>query len=257
MIKDKISKVEKQMVEGLAEIRETFKHSGNKGTSNENNFGDFVRRYLPRRLEVGNGEVIDSFGNRSGQADIVIVSEDHPFTFTPNKPGLFFIEGVLSVGEIKTVLTTQELRNTLINSLLYKGLKTTHSKGSMVHSTPSDFKRYYEHPPFFLFCYESQLSLETIKKNIDAFITENSIDNLKIVDAVFVLGKGSIINFGDGQGMFQFKMPDGKIATDWVIKNSESVLFDFFGYLSVTMPKTLRFEPILANYLFRSDQRSQ
>lgn len=256
MIQDKIAKVEKQMIEALAEVRETFKHSGNKGTNNENNFGDFVRQYLPRRMEIGNGEVIDSFGNRSGQADVVIVNEDHPFTFTPNRPGLFFIEGVLSFGEIKTVLTTQELKNTLKNSLLYKRLKTTHGEGSMVNANPSDLKRYYEHPPFFLFCYESQLSLETIKQKIEAFVDEKSIDGLQIIDAVFVLGKGSVINFGDGQGAFQYRAPDGNIFKNWVIDKSDSVLFDFFGFLSVTMPKILRFQPILANYLFKSDQRS-
>jgi len=140
MIKDKIAKVENQMIEALAEVRETFKHSGNKGTTNENDFGDFVKQYLTRRLEIGNGEVIDSFGNRSGQADIVIVNEDHPFTFTPNRPGLFFIEGVLSIGEIKTVLTTQELKNSLNNSLLYKRLKMRHGDGSLVNANPSDLK---------------------------------------------------------------------------------------------------------------------
>jgi hypothetical protein len=256
MIKDKIEKVEKQMTEALAGVRKTFRHSGNKGTSNENNFGDFVRQYLPRRLEIGNGEIIDSLGNRSGQADIIIVNEDHPFTFTPNRPGLFFIEGVLSVGEVKTVLTSQELKNTLTNSLLYKKLKMTHGKGTMVHANESDLKRYYKHPPFFLFCYESQLSLLTIKQNIENFVREQSIDNLQVMDAVFVLGKGWIINFGDGKGSFQFRTPEGNILTDWVIHESKSTLFDLFSYLSVTMPKTIRFEPILANYLFSKDQRS-
>ncbi len=255
MIKEKIGKVEKQMTEALAEVRETFKHSGNKGTSNENNFGDFVRQYLPRRLEIGNGEIIDSFGNRSGQADIVIVSEDHPFTFSTNRPGLFFIEGILSVGEIKTVLTSQELKNTLNNSVLYKNLKTTHGKGSMVHANESDLKRYYQHPPFFLFCYESQLSLTTIKQNIEEFVREKSLNNLKVIDGIFVLGIGWIINFDDGKGSFQFRAPDGNVFTDWVVKESDSVLFDFFSYLSVTMPKTIRFEPIIANYLFTKEQR--
>lgn len=255
MIKEKIGKVEKQMIEALAEVRETFKHSGNKGTSNENSFGDFVRQYLPRRLEIGNGEIIDSFGNRSGQADIVIVNEDHPFTFSPNRPGLFFIEGISSIGEIKTVLTSQELKNTLNNSLLYKKLKTTHGKGSMANANKSDLRRYYEHPPFFLFCYESQLSLSTIKKNIESYVTEKSIDTLQVIDGIFVLGKGWLINFGDGKGSFQFKALDGSVYKDWVIKESNSVLFDFFSYLSVTMPKTIRFEPIIANYLFSEEQR--
>lgn len=255
MLKEKIKSVEKQMVEALAEIRKTFNHSGNKGTSNENDFSDFVKQYLPRRMEIGNGEVIDSFGNRSGQADIVITSEDHPFTFSPNRPGLFFIEGILALGEIKTVLTSQELKNALSNSLLYKKLKTTHGKGSIVSANPSDLKRYYEHPPFFLFCYESQLSLEKIKYNIEKFVSENSIGNLQVIDAVFVLGKGYVINFGDGQETFQFRTPEGRKVTDWVIKVSDSVLFDFFSYLSVTMPKIIRFVPIIANYLFKPDQR--
>jgi len=86
MIKELIAKTEKQMIESLYEVRETFKHSGNKGISNENYFADFLRKYLPRKYEIGNGEIIDSYGNRSGQTDIIIVNEDHPFTFTPNRP---------------------------------------------------------------------------------------------------------------------------------------------------------------------------
>lgn len=250
MIKEIVGKVENQMLEALNEVRKTFKHSGNKGTSIENIFGNFIRQYLPRRLEIGNGEIIDSFSNRSGQVDIVIVSEDHPFTFSPNRPGLFFIEGILSVGEIKTVLTSKELNKTLVNSILYKSLKTTHGVGSITYANESDIKRYYEHPPFFLFCYESQLSLTTIKSKIDTFIQEKSIDNQKVIDGVFVLGKGWIINFGDGKGTLQAKNIEGFDCTNWVIKESDSVLFDFFSFLSATMPKTLRFEPIISNYLF-------
>ncbi len=88
----------------------------------------------------------------------------------------------------------------------------------MVNSNPSDLKRFYEHPPFFLFCYESQLSLDKIKQNIEAFVAEKSIDNLQVLDAVFVLGKGWIINLGDGQGAFQFRTPDGKTSTNWIIQ---------------------------------------
>ena len=245
------------MREALAEVRETFKHSGNKGTNTEDIFGQFVRYYLPRRLEIGNGEIIDSKGNRSGQTDIVIVNDDHPFTFTPNKPGLFFIEGISAVGEVKTTLTTQELKNTLDNSVRYKKLQMSRSKGSMVHSNESDLKRYYEHPPFFLFAYESQLSLDTIQKNIETFLTENSLNLTDSIDAVFVLDKGWSINFGDGQGSFQFKTTDGKSIEGWVTNVSDTVLFNFFGYISITMPKIIRFEPILANYLFDESQRSK
>ncbi len=254
MIREKIAKVENQMREALAEVRETFKHSGNKGTNTEYIFRDFVRQYLPRRLEIGNGEIIDSFGNRSGQADIVIVNEDHPFTFTSSKPGLFFIEGILSVGEVKTTLTTQELKNTLKSSLCYKKLKMKHGKGEMVHANESDLKRYYEHPPFFLFCYESQLKLSTIKTKIEDFIKENSLEATETIDGIFLIDKGWLINFGDGKGAFKFRTPDGKNLDGWIIKESDSVLFDFLSYISVTMLKIIRFEPILLNYLFSKEQ---
>jgi hypothetical protein len=250
MIKEKIAKVEKQMVEALAEVRETFIHSGNKGTTNENNFSDFVRQYLPRKFEIGNGEIIDSHGNRSGQVDIVMVNEYHPFTFTSNKPGLFFIEGVVSAGEIKTTLTTNELENALHNSILYKKLKTNIGIGSLMNADPSK-TRYINHPPFFLFCYESQLTLKTIKRNIETFLAKNSIDNLYSIDAVFILNKGWIINFGDGQEPFKFITSDNTSLPGLVINNSKSVLFDLFSYLSATMPNIVRFEPILKNYLFK------
>lgn len=252
MLKNIIAKVENQMQEVLDEVRETFKHSGNKGTNTEYLFADFARKYLPRKLEIGNGEIIDSFGNRSGQTDIIIVSEDHPFTFTQNKPGLFFIEGILSVGEIKITLTSQELKNTLKNSMLYKKLKTTYG-GEIVPASYNNSKRYYDHPPFFLFCYESQLTLSTIKKNIESFIKEDLKDASGVIDGVFVLDKGWVINFGDGKEVFQLRTPNGNTMDGWVSKESDSVLFDLFSYISVTMPRIIRSKPILVNYLFSKE----
>jgi hypothetical protein len=126
MLEDKIRRVENQMRESLAETRETFTHSGNKGTTVEDALSKVVREYLPRRLDITNGEIIDSCGNRSGQADLIIVNEDHPFTISSTRgPSLCFIEGVSAVGEIKSVLTSTELRNVLRNSVKYKKLRLT------------------------------------------------------------------------------------------------------------------------------------
>jgi hypothetical protein len=253
MLKEKISKVELQMKAALSEVRETFEHSGNKGTSTEDIFGKFVRQYLPRRLDIGNGEIIDSFGNRSGQVDIVILSDDHPFTFPPGRPGLFFIEGVLSVGEIKTTLTSQELNNALNNSTRYKKLKMTHENGTLANANPSDLNRYYEHPPFFLFAYESQLSLSTIKTKIQNYQVDNKLNLTDSLDAVFILDKGWVVNFGDGQGSFQYRTTDGKVHGGLIEKETNEVLFSLFSYLSMTMPREIRFRPILTKYLFSPD----
>jgi hypothetical protein len=61
-LKNKISLIEKQMKSRLEEITETFQHSGNKGTSLEAVFREFLLQYLPRRLDIGNGEIVSING---------------------------------------------------------------------------------------------------------------------------------------------------------------------------------------------------
>ena len=251
MLKTKFTWVEKQMQGTLADVRDTFSNSSVKGTSMEDVFRDFIRQYLPRRLEVGHGEIIDSRGNKSGQTDVVIVNEDHPYLFKPNSPGLFFIEGVSAVGEVKSILTSIELESTLKNSTLYKNLKLKIGKRTMVMSNKSDIKRYVEHPsPFFLFAYESQLSLKRIEEKVKEYMDDNSLSLFELIDGIFILNKGSIINFGDGKGTYICKTPNGPSIPGWKIIESETVLFDFFGFISINMPKTIRWEPILGYYLF-------
>src|SRR3954454_14882631 len=109
-----VTKAQQQMVDKLDQARIRFKQSGDVGTAGaEVPFRDFLREYLPGIYEVGHGEIVDSDGHRSAQTDVVIVEPDHPFTFTEDQPGLFFIDGVAAAGEVKSVLTSGELDRTL------------------------------------------------------------------------------------------------------------------------------------------------
>jgi len=249
MLKDKITAVEVQMKAKLEEARATFTHPGDKGTSVEDSFRAFLRQYLPRRLEVGNGEIIDRKGRRSGQTDVVIVNEDHPFTFTPDLPGLFFIEGVCAAGEVKTNLTSTELKKALENSCQFKQLEVDPGQGTMVSTNPSDLKRFYKCPPWFLVAFESQLTLSRIQTEIEDFESKNLVESSKLVDAVFILSQGYLINFGDGEGSLQFKTPEGISLGGWHWQNSDSALFYLLGWLSAVMPRMIRFEPILPKYI--------
>lgn len=252
MLKNKIVAVEAQMKEKLKEARATFTHSGDKGTSVEDSFRRFLREYLPRRLEVGHGEIVDPNGRRSKQTDVVIVSEEHPFTFTPDLPGLFFIDGVCAAAEVKTNLTSTELlEKALENSCQFKQLEIKPGKGTMVHSNPSDLDRFYKCPPWFLVAFESRLTLSSIQDRIVEFVKHNTVETNRLVDAVFVLGSGWIINFGDGKGSYQFRTPQGESVEGWAWKNSDSVLFDLLGWLSIVMPRMIRFEPILPKYILK------
>src|SRR4051812_27988330 len=120
MLEDLVAATKLQMTAKLAEGRPKFQHSTLKGGAVENADRDFLRSFVPRRLAIGTGEVIDHNGNRSAQTDVVVANEDHPFTFTGDDPGLFFIEGVSAAGEVKSVLTTQHMASTIEASRRFK-----------------------------------------------------------------------------------------------------------------------------------------
>jgi hypothetical protein len=249
MLRDKIAASELQMRARLQEARATFSHRGTKGSVVEEAFRDFVRQYIPRRLEVGHGEVVDSFGRRSAQTDLVIASEDHPFTFTSEQPGLFFIEGVLAAGEIKSLLTTDELRKALENSARFKELEVKPVTSAQAFAAPADLQRYYKWPPWFLFAFESQLSLNKIGTTIVDFVKARGLSPVRVVDAVFVLDRGYMINLGDGQGGFAWRSPAGEWLTGWQWSEEKDVLFNLLGWISVVMPRMTQPAPILTRYL--------
>ena len=235
------------MREKLGALRARFAHPGNKGAIAEETFREFLREYLPRRLAVGHGEVIDSQGGRSGQVDIVVATDDHPFTFSDDAPGLFLIEGTVGVGEVKSLLTGEELTRTIHASKKVRELKPEIGVGTMAHSNPADLRRFYSSPPYFLFAYESRLSLSTIRERLQEEGRQLS-SPIAMIDAVYVLGRGWVVNFGDGDGAFQFRTPAGESVRGWVEHETESVLLDFMTWLSIVMPRTIRFEPMLVRY---------
>jgi hypothetical protein len=249
MLRDEFIVIESRMREDLAKARARFSQSGDKGTAIEDAFHQFLREYLPRRLEVGHGEVIDSFGNRSAQTDIVIANEDHPFTFNEAAPGLFLIEGVVGAGEVKAALTSDNLQASIRNSRVFRTLKLMTGKGTFVTANPSDLGRYYVSPPWFLFAYESQLGLSAICERLAQASNSGAAPITDLLDAVFVLGRGWVINFGDGNGALQFRNPEGATLTGWIWQNDECPLFQLMAWLSSVMPRMFRFEPILPRYM--------
>lgn len=249
MLKKKIQAVSQQMTARLAEIRQTYTQSGDKGSRAEGIFRLFLREYLPRRLGVGHGEVVDSHGLRSGETDIVVATEDHPFTFTPDLPGLFFIEGVCAAAEVKMVLDKGELEKTIAHSRLFKDLRFSPGKGTLVNTQHSDLGRYYVSPPYFLVAFESTMTLASVENCLKNATTNDQCKINTVVDAIFLLDRGWLINFGTGDETFQFRDSDGRSIPGWVGRRSGSVLFKCLYWLSVVMPRMIWFEPVLLPYL--------
>lgn len=254
MLKDRISAAEKQMKARLAETRASFKHKGIKGDHAEEGLREFLRQYLPRRYSVGHGEVVDLDSNRSSQTDVVVANDEHPFMYPDDIQGLFFVEGVCAGGEVKSILTKAELDKTLENSRTWKKLKARPGKGTLINTNPEDRDRFYANPPYFLFAYESQLSMEAVEAQLKASGSYIEQPERRQLDAVFVLDKGVVIDMGGGKGSLQFRV-NGEAQPGWQRSDTENVLFEVVRWLTIVMPRMVRFEPVLASYFFGLDER--
>lgn len=115
MVESRIRKLigaqQERLLAALTEARAKFDHPGDIGSAGlESAFREFLEANLPRRLSVGQGEVIDGEGHISGQTDVLILDEDHPFRLDPKEPGLALIEGVAAAGELKSMLGKHRTR---------------------------------------------------------------------------------------------------------------------------------------------------
>jgi hypothetical protein len=82
--------------------------SSTKGREREHFIHQFLEQVLPPVHRFGSGDIIDSSGNRSGQADIVI---EHPRLPSLPHPGgkerLYLAESVAAVIEVKSDISSQ------------------------------------------------------------------------------------------------------------------------------------------------------
>ena len=79
--------------------------SASSGREREQFVDEFLRKVLPPAYRIGSGDVIDSFGQKTGQQDVVV-----EFSFLPTLPAiagkerLYLAEGVAALVEVKSNL---------------------------------------------------------------------------------------------------------------------------------------------------------
>ena len=254
----KLKNADQQMLLRLEEVRAAFQQKGDRGDNVEAALREFLREYT--RLSIGTGEVIDLDGNSSTQTDIVIVGQNHPLTFRENSAGLFFIEGVRAAGEAKSVLDRRQLIGTrkekgvFEKSRQFKKLTVTHAlpgSNSQIQLGESPDNLYEVHRPWFLVALESKLTLKAIYDEILHYQQQNSLGDNEMVDAVFVVGKGWVVNYA---GLFP--LPNHTRDTveqwewewPWRWKESGMVLSDMLAWLSLVMPREMRGGPFMYWY---------
>lgn len=248
MIPELLKHLETQMTLSLAETRTTFNNSTNKGSALEDVFRKFLREYLPRTKSIGHGEIIDSFGRRGPQVDVAITYDHHPFTFSESSPGIMLIEGVAAIGEVKTSLNTDELERTIAHSKKVKSLQRRFSKDTEFVVPAAFDQRFMFVPPYFLFAYESSISLEKICEVLsrESHTHDAPTSGTKFVDGVFVLNRGFVIDCYPGAGLTAHRA-DGTPITGWTRFEHDS-LRPLLEWLYCTMYDIEYARPYLWDY---------
>jgi len=94
-----------EMKQSLRISRQHIDHPGSKGDASENEWINWLTKYLPKRYKVDKAFVVDNEGSISEQMDVVIYDQQYsPFVFHHN--GIIFVpaESVYAVFEVKQEL---------------------------------------------------------------------------------------------------------------------------------------------------------
>jgi len=155
-----------------------------RGENREIFCNEFLSKVLPPRLAVKkNGEILDSFGSKTGELDIIIIRNDAP-SLHYGQVDSFLVEGVFAVIEVKSNLTRTKLKEAIETLRKVKKLKSLNRTLMRVNN-----RSYLERPLRCIVAYEGA-SFEVIMNEL---VKE---ENKNVVDLICILQKGAIVRKG-------------------------------------------------------------
>lgn len=157
--KNLFTNISKRMRADFESARATLSHPGLKGAAFEGTVKQFFRQYLPDRLGVATGQLVDSTGSLSKQLDVVIFDKSKtPILYENNGVQVIPVECVYAVIEVKARLDASELPSIHANMLSVKSLKKTayYDGESVIVETNNLYGQKWRHWPtnYFVFGFE-------------------------------------------------------------------------------------------------------
>ncbi|WP_146244187.1 DUF6602 domain-containing protein [Curtobacterium sp. MCBD17_032] len=238
----------------LDEARASFDHRGIKGDVVEGAVRTFLRGHLQRVFDVGTGEVIDQFGHRSPQLDVVVSNSDQPFAYPIDASGLYLAEGVSAVGEVKSKLNSASLQDILTKGQQIRQIRPRPLQGDEVYGNPVDIDRYVMSLPYFAIAIESDISTESILKRLaDApLLPAGATDSgrrLPSLDMLVVLDRRMTAMFVMDGGSIHLLESDGSDVEGWGLVHPGRPLTDLFLWLNTNVTRVRRHTSIAIPYL--------
>lgn len=154
-------------------------HPGEFGSYREKTVKDFISFFIPERLAIDQGFIINTSDEVSTQCDIVIYdSQSTPLVRSGKSQRFFPVETVCAVGEVKSTLSKTDFAKALVKLTNVKILKENIKNPSFIRRThPGDFAPTtypYDQTATFIICEKFDFDLNGITRMINECYPEDT-----------------------------------------------------------------------------------
>ena len=102
-----------------------LRHTGEFGTYREGITRDFLQSFLPQRLAIDTGFIVNALGDVSGQIDMVIYDPSlTPPLESKNRQRFFPVETVIAAGEVKSDVKRDKFKDGLVRLAKVKEMRS-------------------------------------------------------------------------------------------------------------------------------------
>lgn len=241
-------------------------HAGEFGMYREAICRDFLRFFIPGRLDIGQGFLINARDEVSTQCDIIIYdSNSTPLIQSENRQQFFPIETVCAVGEVKSTVSQNDLKKALGKLANTKALRDGVLGSTIVWQNaphPYDPEKDFRDQLFtFLICEKFGFGFENL-----------AVDGLYEETLPYRHRHNTILSLQDGFLAYCFDEQTAKLVP-WptIYKEGTNVELDscvlyadsehvhiknFAHYMFLAMSRATIFYPDLAQYMIESSSYS-
>jgi len=255
-VQEVFKRVSSKMRAEFEEACAAVSHPTIKGDNSEKIVHNFLKKYLPKSLDITSGIIIDSDGNSSKQIDIIITdAHATPILFEGDESRVVPVEPVYAVIEVKSNLTSSMIPAIIENMLSVKRLnkKAFYKAGSDVEHSFCYYDRQYEISPimYFFFAFKAENSLGFL----DNFSTEFATRNLDIpmrIDCGCILDEMVYANMVFANRKRINALPSKDSILSPIITDDSLLLFYSLisNYLNQSSTPSFRFNDYIKNIQF-------
>lgn len=241
---DVIKSIAKKTNIDYEEITKMIEHRGEKGTAREDLIKEFLSQYLPQNFGIERGVIINSNSEQSNQQDLYIYDKSiTPRFIDTEHVKVVPVESVVSIIEVKSELTTEELKNGMDNICRVRAMEK-----SFINDSISSY-----FPLGYIFAFKSQITLDKIKEDLTKYSESHSLEYFPTL--IVVLDRG-VISMTDKNSPMKYQLSPNDNTIFAISENDEQadnlMLFYLLCSYGISI-KSCRFDaPDLASYAQKS-----